>query len=341
MFRALRRLGFVIVAAGTLVPAAAVVAAPPVSPSSPPPGLGVKLLQGPDDRLDDPRAHSYIIDHLAPGTTISRQIGYSNGNTEPIDVDFFTVSADLAGGGFIVGADHAASELTSWTSFSVDHATIQPGETLPVTVTIAVPANATRGERYAAALAATAPSSSTGGVSIISRVGIRIYLSVGNGGEPITGFTIDSMTASRNADGHPVVTADVHNTGERAVDLSGSLKLANGPGSLTAGPFVAKTTATLAPGASGNVEIVLNDQVPNGPWDATITMKSGLTTAAATAVITFPSADGQAAPVAAIITTDTGRSLALPAGAGAAAIVLVGAAFVLARGRRRRPPAAT
>jgi hypothetical protein len=336
MFRAHRRLGFVMVAAGTLVPAAAVVAASPGSFPPPPPGLGVKLLQGPDDRLDDPRAHIYIIDHLAPGTTISRQIGYSNGNTDPMDVTFFAVSADLDGGGFIVGADHTPNELTSWTSFSVDHATIQPGETLPVIVTIAVPANATRGERYAAALAATVPSSSTGGgVSTISRVGIRIYLSVGTGGEPITAFTIGTMTASRNAAGHPVVTADIHNTGERAVDLSGSLQLANGPGSLTAGPFVAKTTATLAPGASGHVEIVLDDQVPNGPWDAAITLKSGITTEIGTATITFPSAAGQAEPVAAIITTDNGRSLALPASAGAAALVLVGATFALAQRRRR------
>lgn len=340
MFRALRRLGFVIVAAGTLVPAAAVAAAPPVSSPPPPAGLGVKLLQGPDDRLDDPRAHSYIIDHLAPGTTISRQIGYSNGNAEPMDVTFLAVSANLDSGGFVVGADDAPSELTSWTSFSVDHATIQPGETLPVTVTIAVPANATKGERYAAALAATAPSAGTG-VSTISRVGIRIYLSVGTGGEPITAFTIDAMTASRNEGGHPVVTADVHNTGERAVDLSGSLQLANGPGSLTAGPFVAKTTATLAPGASGHVEIVLDDQVPDGPWDATITMESGITTEAGTATITFPSAVGQTEPAAAIITPETHRSLAMPAGAGAAAVVLVGTTFTVARRRRRHRLAVT
>lgn len=329
-------MGFVIVVAGTLVPAAAL-AAPPVSTPVPPPGLGVKLLQGPGDRVDDPRAHSYIIDHLAPGTTISRQIGYSNGNAEPLDVEFFAVSADLDSGGFIVGADDAPSELTSWTSFSVAHATIQPGETLPVTVTIAVPADATAGERYAAALAATAPSPNTnGGVSTISRVGIRIYLSVGTGGEPITAFTIDTMTASRNAAGHPVVTADVHNTGERAVDLSGSLQLDNGPGSLSAGPFVARTTATLAPGASGHVEIALDDEFPDGPWDATITLESGITTATGTATITFPSAVGQTEPVAAILPTDAGRSLALPAAAGAAALVLVGATSVLVQRRRTR-----
>ena len=337
MFRALRRLGFVIVAAGTLVPAATAAAAPPVSSSPPPPGLGVKLLQGPDNRLDDPRARNYIVDHLAPGTTISRQIGYSNGNTEPLDVTFFAVSADLASGGFVVGADHAPNELTSWTTFSVDHATIQPGETLPITVTIAVPKNATRGERYAAALASTAPSADTaGGVSTISRVGIRIYLSVGTGGEPITAFTIDTMTASRNAAGHPIVTADIRNTGERAVDLSGSLQLTNGPGSLSAGPFAAKTTATLAPGASGHLQVVVDDQVPNGPWDATIAMKSGTTTEVATATISFPSA-GQAAPVGAISNTADGGPRALKAGAGAAAVLLLAAGLVV--GLRRRKPA--
>jgi hypothetical protein len=332
--RALRRLAFVILAAGTLVPAAAVAALPSSVPA-PPPGLGVKLLQGPENRLDDPRAHSYIIDHLAPGTTISRQIGYSNGNAEPMDVTFFAVAADLAGGGFVVGADDTPNELTSWTSFSVDRATLQPGETLPVTVTIAVPADATRGERYAAALAATAPSATaSGGVSTISRVGIRIYLSVGPGGEPITAFNIDTVTASRDADGDPVVSAQVHNTGERAVDLSGSLQLTGGPGSLAAGPFDAKTTATLAPGASGIVEIVLDDQLPDGPWDATITLQSGITTSTGTATITFPSAVGQAESVAAVTTSDGGRSLVLPVGVGAAILVFALAIFALTRSKR-------
>jgi hypothetical protein len=80
--------------------------APPSPPQPPPPaGLGVKLLDGPADRVDDPRAHSYIVDHLAPGTTITREIGISNGDAEPAQIAFYAAAADIQGGTFVVAPD--------------------------------------------------------------------------------------------------------------------------------------------------------------------------------------------------------------------------------------------
>ena len=265
----LRRLVFLVLVAGALcAPATAALAQAPAS-KPPPPGLGVRLLQGPAGSQDDPRAHEYIVDHLAPGTTISRQIGFTNGDAEPVDLSFYAASADIRDGGFVPGAGHAANELTGWTTFSPTSATVAPGQTLPVTVTIAVPPDAVAGERYAAALAESAgPPAAGGGVSSVSRVGIRIYLSVGPGGAAATGFSIDTMTAQRDADGKPFVTAQVHNTGERAIDLSGRLELTGGPAGLSAGPFPVKTVATLAIGGSGSVTVVLDPGLPIGPWDA-------------------------------------------------------------------------
>jgi hypothetical protein len=294
----LRRLAFVMLVVGALVaPATSAQAQAPTAPV--PPGLGVKLLQGPADAVDDPRAHQYIVDHLTPGTTISRQVGFSNGDAAPVDLSFYADAATIHDGGFEPGPAHTTNDLTSWTTFAPSSATVQPGQTVPVTVTIAVPADATAGERYGAALAehAFAPTEG-GGVTAVSRVGIRIYLSVGPGGAPITAFTIDSMTAQRGADGNPLVAAQVHNTGERAVDLSGHLDLANGPSSLTAGPFTVRTVATLKPGESGAVTVPLDSALPDGPWAATITLTSGTTSATGTAQLTFPSgSSSSAAPV--------------------------------------------
>jgi MYXO-CTERM domain-containing protein len=290
-----RRLVLVVLVAGALcapaIGASAQVTAPP-----PPPGLGVKLLQGPADSADDPRTHEYIVDHLAPGTTISRQIGFSNGESEPSDLSFYAAAADIHDGRFVPGAGHAANELTSWTTFSPTSATLAPGEILPVTVTIAVPPDATAGERYAAALAENSPPPSPGGgVTSVSRVGIRIYLSVGPGGAAVTSFSIDSMTAQRDADGIPFVTAQVHNTGERAIDLSGQLALTNGPAALSAGPFPLRTVATLAVGGSGTVTVLLDPGLPNGPWDGRITLESGKTSETVTGRLMFPSENGTSA----------------------------------------------
>jgi hypothetical protein len=66
---------------------------------------------------------------------------------------------------------------------------------------------------------------------------IRLYLSVGPGGAPAANFTIDSLTAKRTPDGHPTVLARVHNTGGRALDMNGTLRLVDGPGALDAGPY--------------------------------------------------------------------------------------------------------
>jgi hypothetical protein len=62
--------------------------------------------------------------------------------------------------------------------------------------------------------------SAGGGITQVSRVGIRVYLSVGPGGPPAADFTIDSLTARRSPDGRPVVLASVHNTGGRALDMN-------------------------------------------------------------------------------------------------------------------------
>ena len=113
---------------------------------------------------------------------------------------------------------------------------------------------------------------------------------------PAADFTIDSLTAQRSPDGLPTVLATVHNTGGRALDLAGSLEMLNGPGGLSAGPFPATPGFTLAIGASGQVTIALDERVPDGPWDATLTLHSGLLERSATASIIFPGS-GSALPV--------------------------------------------
>jgi hypothetical protein len=339
----IRRLVVAVFVAGALcAPATAALAQVP----APPPGIGVKLLEGPADSLDNPRAHEYIIDHVAPGTTISRKIGFSNGNSQPADLTFYAAASEIHDGAFVPGAGHAANDLTSWTTFSPTSATVPPGQTVSVTVTIAVPVDATRGERYAAALAehASAPAAG-GGVASVSRVGIRIYLFVGPGGAPTTAFSIDSMTALRDADGNPLVSAHVHNTGERAIDLAGDLKLTNGPSSLSAGPFAVRTASTLKPGDSGTVTVALDRELPSGPWDARITLTSGVTSRSGTARLTFPIDNGASAAPTTVLRQpatqsrfrESAISIAIAIAAAVILIVLILSVTVRRRRRRARP----
>jgi hypothetical protein len=135
--------------------------------------------------------------------------------------------------------------------------------------------------------AAYARISSGFGVSEVARVGIRIYLAVGHGGAPPTSFAITSITGHRSARGWPAMVVHVDNTGGRAVDLSGTAHLSGGPGDTEAGPFAEQQIITLAPGQSGNVTFAPPRSLPNGPWQAKVTLVSGLTTATATAAVVF------------------------------------------------------
>jgi hypothetical protein len=202
-------------------------------------------------------------------------------------------------------------------------------------VTVKVPADAAPGEQYAAVWAEISAPPADTGIVMVNRIGIRMYLSVGPGNAPASNFTVDSLTAQRAPDRHPVVTAQVHNTGGRALDISGTLSLSDGPGSLSAGPFPAQLGTTLAPGQTTTMTVSLDKQLPDGPWSADLTLKSGLLEKNVQARIQFPPDPGAAAPVVPVAPQKTADYLWVVIGA----LVLVAAlaiAFLIIVARRRR-----
>lgn len=263
-----------------------------------PPGIGIRLVDAPVDRRDDPRARLYVIDHLNPGASITRTIEVSNGTDEPVRLLTYAAAAELVDGTFKVVEGRSRNELTGWTKVVPSEIDLAVGERRQAKVTITVPADASPGERYAVALAELpAKAASPGSVSVASRVGVRLYISVGPGGEPASDFEVDTLTARREPDGTPVVSAQVHNTGGRALDMSGELRLTEGPGSLSAGPFPAELGTSLAIGARAPVEIALDKQLPAGPWKATLTLRSGLLERTVVGTIRFPEPGETSAPV--------------------------------------------
>jgi hypothetical protein len=183
----------------------------------------------------------------------------------------FTIYPDAArisNGSFTGDSGATRSELTGWISVQYQTLTLGPHGSAMDMITIKVPPGATRGEHYGVIWvqqAAYARVSSGFGVSEVARVGIRIYLAVGQGGVPPTSFAITSITGHRSARGWPSMVVHVDNTGGRAVDLSGTARLSGGPGDTSAGPFAEQQIITLAPGQSGNVTFAPPRSLPNGP----------------------------------------------------------------------------
>lgn len=294
----MRRLLFVLaLAAGTLTPASAVpaVAADNTGPGR---GLGIRLVDIPVAAADNPRARVYIIDHVRPGALIERRIQVVNNTNTAAEATVYTAAAEIRDGGFIGVEGQQQNELSSWTSVTPRSTLLAPGRRRFADVTIKVPEYASQGERYAAVWAeVTTPPRNPGGIVQVSRVGVRIYLSIGPGGEPASDFTIGSLTAARDDDGTPLVHVLVSNTGGRALDLSGNLRLSHGPGGISAGPYDITRGTTLGLGQTESMSMGLDEQLPNGPWTAHVTIRSGLLTHTATATLTFPSILGVADPV--------------------------------------------
>ncbi|MGY2747396.1 COG1470 family protein [Arthrobacter sp. UYCu723] len=320
------------VLAALMVPAAGATA----ESAAPDPGMiGVRLLEVPVNRADDPRARIYIVDHLPPGTTIHRRIEVSNTTAEQVAVSVYEAAARVNGGTFTGAPDRTTDDLTTWTSVDQQDFPLRAGGAQPLTVTITVPRDASEGERFGVVWAEVR-SAASGSVTAVNRVGIRIYLSVGPGGEPASAMHIETLTAGRSTESLPVVTARVRNTGGRALDIGGQLTLNGGPGGLSGGPFAAKTSTTLRPGEAGDVTVTLDSGMPAGPWNAHLELKSGLLTESADATITFPAA---ASTAAAPVGVGDPPGLLWPAVfAGFAVLVLL---VLLWAWKRRRQRAAT
>ncbi|SEF02724.1 hypothetical protein SAMN04489740_3847 [Arthrobacter alpinus] len=310
-------------------------AAGAVADSAPPAegGIGVRLMDAPADRANDPRALIYIVDHMNPGEVIHRRIQVSNTTAEVVSVSVYEAAAQIESGVFAGAPDRTANDLTSWTSVDRSVVTLDANDAQAVAVTIAVPQNAVDGERYGIVWAEirSVPASADA-VTVVNRVGIRVYLSVGTGAEPLSAMHIDSLLAGRNHDGQPVVTAQVRNSGARALDIGGQLSLTDGPGGLNGGPFPVRVPTTLGPGETGHVTATLDASLPAGPWKAHLELKSGPLTETADATLTFPETPGTA--TAPITPQSNAGILWLSIGLGLAALLLL--AVLLVRNRRRQ-----
>lgn len=238
--------------------------------------LGIRLVDVAKRLVTDPRARSYVIDHLAPGMTISRRVEVVNGTSAPVRLRLYAAAATIARDRFVFLGGRTPNELTAWTAITPREVTLPPcGRALP-TVTITVPKRVTDGERYAVVWAERQPPASTKPrIHLAIRVGIRVYLSVGKGREPAFDFTIKSLRAGRDHSGRPFVIATVVDVGGRAVDLAGQLRLGHGPHGTMAGPYPVDRGVTLAPGHTGPVTFRLAPGLPAGRWTADVMLRSG------------------------------------------------------------------
>lgn len=270
------------------VPAA--VAAPGETDEAPSGSVTIALLDVATDLKHDPRANVYITDNVPPGKTITHHVRVTNDTGAEASLDVYAGPATIVDGAFTPQSRGDTSALTSWITVDKPEVRLADGQSDDVTVTIAVPNDAPEIEQYGVIWASTQPrAAAVGEVDLVSRVGVRVYLSVGEGNGPPSDFTITSVTPQRDADGSATVVAAVDNTGGRAVDLNGTVDLSDGPGGLTVNTIAAQTV-TVSPGDGNKVTFTIpnSSALPAGPWEAKVKLESGFNKHDVSASVTFP-----------------------------------------------------
>lgn len=253
-------------------------------------GIGIRIFETSAATHQDPLARSYIVNRLAPGASVRRQVEVTNGTHSVANVSVYPAAATLLHGEFAFAGGHSRNELSSWTSVSSPTLRLSPGARAIETVTIHAAKDAASSERYGVIWAeVSVQASGSRGVTLANRVGIRMYVSVGPGGTPPLNFVIGALSAKRAAaSGQALLLAKVHNKSRRTIAISGNLTLSHGPGGVRAGPFAAKLALPLSPGATKLLTIRLDKRLPRGPWRAELRLQSGTVRRIVTAQITFP-----------------------------------------------------
>jgi hypothetical protein len=275
-------------AAGIIAPAASALASPAPGAGS----FGVRLYDVPDGDAHNTRDLEYITDVLRPGSVISRRILAVNREARTVRFTVYPDAAKITKGSFVGQAGETRSELTTWIHVQRRVLVLHPGQQALDRITIRVPRVATRGEHYgviwvqqtALMRRATGPQ-----IREVARVGVRIYLGVGQGGALPTQFRITSLRGAITA-GQPTVVAHVTNTGGQAVDLAGTTVLSGGPGGATVAAVHERQVVTLAPGQSGTLAFLEHRGLPDGPWTAKVALVSGFTHATVTSSLDFAGA---------------------------------------------------
>jgi hypothetical protein len=293
-----------------------------------PASIGVRLEPVPGSQPANPQDRSYIVQYMKIGTRIRRVITVSNTSSSTRRISVYAGAASVMHGRFAFGPSAAPNELTTWTRLSKHFLVLKPNTADSVTVTVTVPRDASPGQRFGVIWAQITAASK--GITLVNRVGIRMYIAVGKGGPPPPAFAITSMTAIRDRSGTPTVVAQVRNIGIVALDLTGTLRLFRGPGGTSAGPMPVSSNVTLPAGKAILLDAIVSRKLPLGPWHAVMTLAAGQLRRTARATLTFPARRSASAGLAGW----------LPSAGIALTTVLLGIAAYVVLGSRRRVRAA-
>ncbi|GAA1851199.1 COG1470 family protein [Asanoa iriomotensis] len=279
---------------------------------------------------DDRSSFSYAVN---PGGEVKDTMIVANRGAARLDLAVYAADGYTTGTGQLdlIAKDKQSKAIGVWLHAASGQITVQPGKTVEVPFTVAVPANATPGDYVGGVITSLTQPDQAQGINVERRLGIKVKLRVG--GDLTPQLTIENAhisykgTANPFAKGNATVTYTIHNVGNAIESAQQNVSLSGPFGWLRASASEVAPSPELLPGETWTVTVPVRAVAPAFRLAATATLTplitdaSGSTTPQAEVKIT---AGGWAVPWILLLL-----------------VVLVAAVIVLAillsrRGRTRR-----
>jgi hypothetical protein len=166
-------------------------AADPVAVGS----VGIRISEIPADVADHPYAKVYIVSRLQPGVEMKQRLEVFNTSPKEFKVSLYPGMATFVKGEFKIGEGRMGNTLSRWTKLTPNTVLVKAGGSKFFNVTISPPSDAASITQYGVIWAEVEGTPNEAGITSVSRVGIRMYMPVGDSSEsPISSTDMVSTT---------------------------------------------------------------------------------------------------------------------------------------------------
>lgn len=158
--------------------------------------IGIRIAQIPAEVAEKPYANVYIINRLQPAVNFRQRLEVFNTSSREFKVSLYPGAATFKGGKFEIAEGRSGNKFTEWIKLTPSSLSVKPGETKAFNVNISPPADAVSLQQFGVIWAEVQAQKNEAGITSVSRVGIRIYVPVGDA--PDISILASNISSSTN-----------------------------------------------------------------------------------------------------------------------------------------------
>jgi hypothetical protein len=266
---------------------------------------------------------------VEPGSSVDDALVVANHGDEPLDLAVYAADGYTTESGQLdlLTPDLESTGVGAWLTTGTGSVTVEPGATVELPFTVAVPDDATPGDYAGGVLTSLVQADAAEGITVDRRLGIRVDLRVG--GELAPALAVEDVrvgysgTPNPAAGGDATVTYTLHNTGNTALSAHQDVAVSGPFGLLRADAGDVGAPPQLLPGEEWTVSVPVPGAWPTLRLGAEVTVTPTLTDAAGSTSSLTP-------------VTGTAHTWAVPWTLLVVLLLLATAAVLLPRLARRR-----